>query len=524
MESPKIRRALMSVSDKSGIVEFARQLADAGIEIVSTGGTKRHLQEAGITVTDVTDYTGFPEMMDGRVKTLHPKIFAGVLCRHNLDSDMTTIAEHGIQAFELVVVNLYPFAETIAKPGTTAAEAVEQIDIGGPSLIRAAAKNHDFVTVLCDPNQYPQVGSEIAESGCTTIETRRNLMAQAFVHTAEYDKTIASYFAETNGQDSFPDALNIALKKKTDLRYGENSHLNAALYEVQSTNQPDANLINAEQLNGKKLSFNNLLDLDSALAMVRGLEGPACSVIKHSNPCGAASSESLSAACEHAFAGDPVSAFGSVVGFNRAVDVETAEQLANGDKFVEAIVAPAFEQAALEVLTTKPKWKKNVRLLAVGELGTAKPTWEFRNLNGGMLVQDADNGNSHYDDWKVATTEAINDAMMAELRFGWHMVRFVKSNAITLSNGLALVGVGAGQMSRVDSVQIAIRKAGDRAAGSVLASDAFFPFADSIESAAAAGIKAIIQPGGSVRDDEVIQACNQHGIPMVFTGRRHFRH
>lgn len=524
MESPKIKRALMSVSDKTGIVEFARKLVEIGVEIVSTGGTKRHLQEAGVEVTDVTDYTGFPEMMDGRVKTLHPKIFAGVLCRHNLESDMQTISEHGIEAFELVVVNLYPFAETIAKPGTTKAEAVEQIDIGGPSLIRAAAKNHDFVSVACDPDQYSKIITEIEESGCTSIETRRLLMAQAFVHTADYDKTISEYFSNRSDQDRYPKSLNLYLKKKTDLRYGENSHLDAALYSVQGAGQSDANLIDAKQLNGRRLSYNNLLDLDSALAMVRGLEGPACSVVKHNNPCGAATNGSLAIACKNGFAGDPISAFGSVVGFNRTVDAETAEELASGDKFVEAIVAPEFAPEAVKILTTKPKWKKNVRLLAVGDLGSSKPTWEYRNLNGGMLVQDADNGMSNYDAWKIATTEAIDDATMDELRFGWHMVRFVKSNAITLSNEQALVGVGAGQMSRVDSVEIAIRKAGERAAGSVLASDAFFPFADSIESAAAAGIKAIIQPGGSVRDEEVVAACNQHGIPMVLTGRRHFRH
>ncbi len=522
MESPKIRRALISVSNKTGIVEFAKRLIEAEIEIVSTGGTQRHLQDAGIPVTDVSDYTQFPEMMDGRVKTLHPKIFAGVLCRHNLISDMSIIAEHDIQPFELVVVNLYPFAETIAKPDTTTAEAVEQIDIGGPSLIRAAAKNSDFVSIVCDSSNYNRVAEQIAETGCTTPDLRKELMAAAFVHTAEYDKTIANYFSDEVDQDRFPTTLNVSLKKKTDLRYGENSHLDAALYAAE--NNGDANLINAQQLNGRRLSYNNLLDLDSALAIVRGLETPACSVIKHNNPCGAASAKALHQACEQAFAGDPVSAFGSVVGFNRTVDVETVEFMAKGDTFVEAIVAPGFEPEALKILTTKPKWKKNVRLLAVGDLSPAKPTWELRQLNGGMLVQDADNGSNHSEGWKVATVDSIDDDTMDELKFGWHMVRFVKSNAITLSNNRALVGVGAGQMSRVDSVELAIKKAGDRAKGSILASDAFFPFADSIEYAAAAGIKAIIQPGGSVRDEEVIEACNQHNIPMVLTARRHFRH
>ncbi len=522
MESPKVKRALISVSDKSGLVGFAKGLVESGIEIVSTGGTKRHLQETGITVTDVSEYTQFPEMMDGRVKTLHPKIFAGVLCRHDLSSDMTVIAEHGILPFELVVVNLYPFAQTIAKPETTRDEAIEQIDIGGPSLIRAAAKNSRFVTVVCDSDQYEKVLQEIKDSGATTLQTRTQLMAAAFHHTADYDHTISSYFSKQDSSQRFPETLRLAMTKKADLRYGENSHLEAALYVADSNGK--ANLINAQQSNGKRLSFNNLLDLDSALAMVRGIEKPACSVIKHNNPCGAACADDLSTAAERGFAGDPVSAFGSVVGFNRPVDAETADFLCRGETFIEAIVAPSFDSEAAEILTTRPKWKKNVRLLSVGELTPPAPMWEFRNLAGGMLVQDADNGPSNTEGWKVATTDPISDSLMAELTFGWHMVRFVKSNAITLSKNEALVGIGAGQMSRIDSVQIAIRKAGDRAQGSVLASDAFFPFPDSIESAADAGIAAIIQPGGSVKDNEVIAACNEHGIPMVLTGRRHFRH
>ena len=533
MESPTIKRALISVSDKAGIVELAKTLAAGGVEIVSTGGTRRHLENEGVAVTDVADYTQFPEMMDGRVKTLHPKIFAGVLCRHDLSSDMDVSSEHGIVPFELVVVNLYPFAQTIAKPETTQSEAVEQIDIGGPSLIRAAAKNHQFVTVACDPAQYESLVQEFKESQCTSLQTRQKFMADAFAHTAEYDTTIAEYFSSmgsgsgsddssSDSKTEFPATLNLPLKKQAVLRYGENSHMRAALYAKAGSHA--ANLIQAEQHNGKQLSYNNLLDLDSALAMVRGLDRPACSVIKHNNPCGAACAESLSAACEKGFAGDPVSAFGSVVGFNRNVDAATAESMCGSDKFVEAIVAPGFDAEALEVLTTKPKWKKNVRLLSVGELGDQQPAWEYRNLLGGMLVQDADNAVEDEDAWTVATGETLDEETMRELRFGWHMVRYVKSNAITLSKGEALVGVGAGQMSRVDSTEIAILKAGDRAGGSFLASDAFFPFADSIESAASAGIRAIIQPGGSVRDPEVIEACKKHEIPLVLTGRRHFRH
>ena len=523
MESPTVKRALISVSNKLGIADFARGLADAGIEIVSTGGTKRHLDESGIKVTEVSQYTQFPEMLDGRVKTLHPKVFAGILCRHDLPDDMSTIAEHGILPFELVVINLYPFAATIARPGVTMDEAVEQIDIGGPSLIRAAAKNSNFVTVVCESTQYSKVLTEISQNGCTELATRKELMAAAFRHTAEYDNTIADYFSNSGRPERFPKTLRVILKKKHDLRYGENSHLEAALYSSDSSQ--DANLVNARQLNGKRLSYNNYLDLDSALAIVRGLNRPACSVIKHNNPCGAATADDLASACERGFAGDPVSAFGSVVGFNQTVDKATAEYLAKGDFFVEAIVAPDYEAAALKILTTKPKWKKNVRLLEVGMLEPATPGWDYRNLVGGMLIQDSDNGGSNAAGWKVMTSQPIDDETMRELEFGWHMVRFVKSNAITLSKQESLVGVGAGQMSRVDAVEIAIRKAGEnRAQGSVLASDAFFPFADSIAAAAKAGVKAIVQPGGSVRDDEVVEACNQHGIQMVFTGRRHFRH
>ena len=523
MDSPPIKRALISVSNKIGIVDFAKGLVASGVELYSTGGTKRHLEQAGLEVNGVSEYTKFPEMMDGRVKTLHPKIFAGVLCRHNREDDMNSIAEHEIVSFEMVIVNLYPFAATIARPNVLIHEAVEQIDIGGPSLIRAAAKNYDFVTVVCSPSQYAEVLDEVSAEGKTTQALRRRLMGQAFQQTADYDRTIASYFSgQTEGED-FPGAMTIPLQRKCELRYGENSHQKAALYSTDVCR--DANLVNSMQLHCKDLSYNNLLDLDSALNIVRGFELPACSVIKHNNPCGAAVGESLVGACRKGFAGDPVSAFGSVIGFNREVDLETAEFLAGGPFFVEAIVAPSFDDDAIEVLTTKPKWKKNVRLLKVGDLTGASPGWEYRNLLGGMLVQEADNQPKVSDDWKVVTEAKPDDSLMDELAFGWSMVRFVKSNAITLSKDRALVGVGAGQMSRVDSVDLSIRKAGpERAEGAILASDAFFPFPDSIEIAAEAGVAAIIQPGGSKRDQEVIDACNEKGLPMVFTGRRHFRH
>ncbi len=522
MESPVIKRALISVSNKIGIVDFAQGLVAEGVEIYSTGGTRRHLEQAGINVVDVADYTGFPEMMDGRVKTLHPKIFAGILARRNNAADLGSLEEHGISTFELVVVNLYPFAATIAKPNVLMHEAIEQIDIGGPSLVRAAAKNSDFVSIVTTPEQYSDVLEEIQNDGKTTSRLRHVLMAQAFQHTAKYDATIAEYFSgETEGED-FPASVQLTLQRKASLRYGENSHQGAALYGIDACQ--DANLVNARQLNGKQLSFNNLLDLDAALGIVRGVDVPACSVIKHSNPCGAAYGETLCEATEKAFAGDPQSAFGSVVGMNRELDLATAEYLCTGGLFIEAIVAPGFAADAAELLKTKPKWKKNVRLMKVGDLAAARPAWEFRNLLGGVLIQDADNQPDSKEDWTVPTKVKPDDATMVELEFAWEMVRFVKSNAIVLSKDRSLVGVGAGQMSRVDSVEIVIRKAADRVPGSVLASDAFFPFADSIGVAAAAGINAVIQPGGSVRDNEVIAACDEHGIAMVLTGKRHFRH
>ena len=523
MENPDIKRVLISVSNKLGIVDFAKTLEEKGVEIVSTGGTRRHLEASGVKVTDVAEYTGFPEMMDGRVKTLHPKIFAGILCRPNVPADLASMAEHGILPFEMVVVNLYPFEETIRRPNVLPHEAIEQIDIGGPSLVRAAAKNSSFVTVVTSPAQYADVLDEVVPHGCTTTKLRRVLMAQAFQHTANYDGAIAEYFSGETEGEQFPAAMQLGMHRQATLRYGENSHQPAALYSLDQQTLA-ANVVNARQLNGKQLSFNNLLDLDAALEIVRFFESPACAVIKHTNPCGAAIGNSLKEACEKGFLGDPVSAFGSVVGLNRVVDQETAEFLVQGDFFVEAIVAPDFEERALELIKTHAKWKKNVRLLKVGELVGSKPAFEYRNLFGGMLVQMKDSQHDSKENWKVVTDSKPDDSLMDELAFGWDIVRFVKSNAITLSKNLMLCGVGAGQMSRVDSVKISIRKAADRVEGAILASDAFFPFPDSIEIAAQAGVRAIIQPGGSVRDQEVIEACNQHGLPMVFAGNRHFRH
>jgi phosphoribosylaminoimidazolecarboxamide formyltransferase/IMP cyclohydrolase len=520
--SPAIRRALISVSDKTGLVEFARGLAAAGVAIYSTGGTRKALEEAGLVVEDVSDYTGFPEMMDGRLKTLHPKIHGGILCRHDRPDDMEAMQKHDIVAFELVVVNLYPFEATVARSGVTFDEAIEQIDIGGPSLLRGAAKNHAFTTIATDTSQYPTILEQIRSAGSTTIELRRQLAAAAFALTARYDQAIARYFQRQLGRDEFPQSIGLQLERKEILRYGENPHQRAAVYAQQGL--AGSRLIAARQLNGKELSYNNLLDLHSALAIVRNLPAAAVSVIKHNNPCGAAMAARLADATRAALDGDAVSAFGSVLGFNRPVDAAAAEVLVEPGRFVEAIVAPSFEPAALEILTTRPKWKDNVRLMELGALEKSAASLEYRAIDGGFLVQDADLLPDDASQWKVATEKQPSDALLAELRFAWEMVRHVKSNAIVLCRQQSLVGVGAGQMSRVDSVEIAIRKAGERAPGSVLASDAFFPFADSIPLAAAAGVAAIIQPGGSRRDEEVVAACNQHGIPMLFTGRRHFKH
>jgi len=521
-KSPPIKRALISVSDKLGLADFARGLAAAGIEIFSTGGTRRHLESEGIAVRDVADYTGFPEILDGRVKTLHPKIYGGVLCRFDRQDDMDVLATHGIQTFELVVVNLYPFQATIARPGVTREEAIEQIDIGGPTLVRAAAKNHAFVTIATCLQQYAAILEQINSSGATTPELRRQLATEAFAHTAAYDQAIAGYLAEKPDAPDFPETLHLQLSRHAVLRYGENPHQRAALYGFAEASS--ASLATARQLHGKELSYNNLLDLDSALALARTLPGAAVSVIKHNNPCGAGTDRQLAEALRKALAGDPLSAFGSVLGFNQPVDRASAEVLCEPGLFIEAIVAPRFEEQAVRLLTERPKWKANVRLIEVGALDDKPADWEYRYLDGGMLVQDRDTQADPRDAWHVASEAQPTDEQLADLRFAWAVVRHVKSNAIVLAKLHTLLGTGAGQMSRVDSVEIAIKKAGPRAAGSVLASDAFFPFPDSIHAAAEAGVEAIIQPGGSRKDPEVIAACNEHGLSMILTGRRHFKH
>lgn len=528
MHSPKIQRALISVSDKTGLAEFARGLAAAGVEIFSTGGTRRHLLEQGLAAREVAEYTGFPEMLEGRLKTLHPKVFGGLLGRLDREDDQASLTAHGIATFELAVVNLYPFAATIARPGTTWAEAIEQIDIGGPSLVRAAAKNHRFTAIATDPRQYAEILSEIQSHGGLAEAHRRRLAAEAFAMTAAYDAAIADYFARETFDGDFPPARRLLLSLSRTLRYGENPHQKAAVYSLSGDAPSGAaggySLVDARQLHGKELSYNNLLDLDSALGIVKLLEGPAAAVIKHNNPCGAAVHQRLDEACRRAIDGDRQSAYGGILGFNRAVDLATAEALCEPGLFIEAIAAPSFEPAAVEALTTRPKWKNNVRLLEVGPLGQPSSQWSYRQIEGGMLVQQSDGLADPENLWRVVTKKHPSAELLDELRFAWSIVRHVKSNAIVVTQGQALAGAGAGQMSRVDSVDIAISKAGKRAVGGVLASDAFFPFPDSIEKAAQAGVAAFIQPGGSIRDDEVIAACDARGLPMIFTDRRHFKH
>ncbi|MDR0338058.1 MAG: bifunctional phosphoribosylaminoimidazolecarboxamide formyltransferase/IMP cyclohydrolase [Planctomycetaceae bacterium] len=522
MESPKITRALISVSDKMGLSAFAKGLTAAGVEIFSTGGTKSYLEKEGVVVRDIADYTGFPEMMGGRLKTLHPKVHGGILCRRDHLGDMNALAENSILTFELVVVNLYPFEATIAREGVTEDEAIENIDIGGPTMIRAAAKNHQFVTVVTDQEQYSNVLEQIQKNGRTTLQLRQSLARDAFTMTGNYDTAISRFFNERLEDGNFPTTLTLKLQRNAVLRYGENPHQQAAVYV--DPRSKIANVVSARQLNGKELSYNNILDLDAALAIVRSFEKSAVSVIKHNNPCGCAVAVHVVDAVRKAMEGDPLSAFGSVLGFNRTVDVPSAELLTTPGLFVEAIVAPAFEPEAVEILTTKPKWGKNVRLLHVGQLDLKASRWILRSLEGGALLQETDTQPDPENQWNVVTEKKPNTEIMDDIRFAWEIVRHVKSNAIVLAKDEMLLGAGAGQMSRVDSVEIAIKKAGNRINGSVLASDAFFPFPDSIDKAAEYGIRSIIQPGGSRNDAAVIEACNKHGIPMIFTGRRHFKH
>jgi phosphoribosylaminoimidazolecarboxamide formyltransferase/IMP cyclohydrolase len=518
----KIRRALISVSNKEGLFELAAELASQDIEIYSTGGTSSALRAAGYKTLDVSDYTQFPEMMHGRLKTLHPKVFGGILARRQLEEDRAAMESHGILPFDLIVVNLYPFEVTVARPECKFEEAIEQIDIGGPSLLRAAAKNHAHVAVVSEPYQYAELIEGLRKHGGTTLELRRKFAAEAFGYTGCYDSAIAAYFAEQVATP-FPASMPVGLRRVNKLRYGENPHQAAAVYRA-VTPPPTGSLVGAKQLHGKELSFNNLLDLDSALAIVRNIELPSAVVIKHNNPCGAAQAQTLADAISKALAGDPLSAYGGVLAVNRLVDAETARVLCAPGLFVEAIAAPDFSAEAKQILTTEPKWKLNVRLLQVGEVRRLPITRQVRHLEGGMLVQDTDTAIDPTDDWKWTTKAIAPDALLGDVKFIWEICKHVKSNAIVVGKEGMVRGVGAGQMSRVDSVEIALHKAGEHARGAVMASDAFFPFSDSIEKAAKAGVKVIVQPGGSKKDDEVIAACDAHGIAMLMTGRRHFKH
>ena len=527
MSTSAAPRALVSVSDKTGLDVFVKGLVDLGFEILSTGGTRSFLEGVGIPVIDVSEYTQFPEIMGGRVKTLHPRIHGAILGRPTLPSDATAMAEHGIIPFQLVVCNLYPFQQTVARPEVTIPEAIEQIDIGGPSMVRSAAKNHAHVAVVTAANQYHEVLEKLRTNSVDDA-FRLRLSAAAFEMTAAYDRAIADYMTKVtqptshDEQNFWAPQMTLTFRLQNALRYGENPHQKAAFYVEQ--NAAASSIANAKQLNGKELSYNNLLDLDSAKSIVSEFDRPAACVIKHNNPCGCAVADSLAEAFENAHAGDPVSAFGSIIGLNRPVDRTTAERLCEPGRFIEAIVAPGYHQDALELLTTKPKWKSNVRLMEAIFSDEGKGAPEYRRVSGGLLVQDRDDLPQSEDAWKVVTERTPTDTEFADLRFAWKVCRHVKSNAIVFARHGMLLGAGAGQMSRLDSSFIAAMKSGERSQGGVVASDAFFPFRDGIDEAAKAGIKAVIQPGGSRNDDDVIKACNEYGMAMIFTGMRHFRH
>ncbi|ELA7834259.1 MULTISPECIES: bifunctional phosphoribosylaminoimidazolecarboxamide formyltransferase/IMP cyclohydrolase [Vibrio] len=524
-----IRRALISVSDKTGIVEFAQALAERGVDILSTGGTARLLAEQGIAVTEVSDYTGFPEMMDGRVKTLHPKVHGGVLGRRGQDDDV--MEKHGINPIDMVVVNLYPFAETVAKEGCTLADAVENIDIGGPTMVRSAAKNHKDVTIVVNAGDYGRVIAEMdANDKSLTLETRFDLAIAAFEHTAAYDGMIANYFGtmvpsygenkEGDEESKFPRTFNQQFEKKQDMRYGENSHQAAAFYV--EANPQEASVSTARQIQGKALSYNNIADTDAALECVKEFNEPACVIVKHANPCGVALGKDILEAYNRAYQTDPTSAFGGIIAFNQELDAETATAIVER-QFVEVIIAPSVSAEAIEVVAAK----KNVRLLECGEWTTKTTGFDVKRVNGGLLVQDRDQGMVSLDDLKVVSKRQPTEEELKDALFCWKVAKYVKSNAIVYSKGDMTIGVGAGQMSRVYSAKIAGIKAADeglQVEGCVMASDAFFPFRDGIDAAAGAGIKCVIQPGGSMRDDEVIAAADEHGMAMIFTGMRHFRH
>nr|WP_218653019.1 bifunctional phosphoribosylaminoimidazolecarboxamide formyltransferase/IMP cyclohydrolase [Paenibacillus sp. 79R4] len=509
---------MVSVSDKTGIVDFCRELSQLGVEIISTGGTKSLLSKEGVPVIGISDVTGFPEILDGRVKTLHPTVHSGLLAIRDSAEHQAQMKELGLDYIDLVVVNLYPFQETIAKPGVAYEEAIENIDIGGPTMLRSAAKNHAFVSVVVDANDYSQVLNEIRDGGDTTLETRKQLAAKVFRHTAAYDALISDYLSSKLG-DPLPERLTVTYEKIQDLRYGENPHQKAAFYR-----KPLAavdSLTNAEQLHGKELSYNNINDANAALQIVKEFTEPAVVAVKHMNPCGVGIGESIYEAYRKAYDADPVSIFGGIVAANRIIDKDTANLLK--DIFLEIVLAPGFTDEALALLTQK----KNIRLLKISGLELAadrKSQYVVTSIDGGMIVQESDIHSLAEADLQVVTDRKPTEEELKQLLFGWKVVKHVKSNAIVLAKDDMTVGVGAGQMNRVGSARIAIEQAGEKAKGSVLASDAFFPMGDTLEEAAKAGITAVIQPGGSIRDEESIKVANEYGIAMVFTGVRHFKH
>ena len=518
----KIQRALLSVSDKTGLVEFARALAAQGVELLSTGGTAKAIREAGLPVIDVADYTGFPEMLDGRVKTLHPKIHGGILARRDLPEHVATMAAHGMGYIDLVCVNLYPFVATVAKPHSLE-DAIENIDIGGPAMVRSGAKNYHHVAVLTDPADYAAVVAELRAAGKVSDATRFRLSVAAFNRIAQYDAAISNYLSalqDDGSRSTFPGQINLTFTKQQDLRYGENPHQSAAFYVEPGARE--ASMATARQLQGKELSYNNIADADAALECVKQFDAaPACVIVKHANPCGVAYGDSLLAAYDRAYQTDTESAFGGIIAFNRELDADTAQAIVER-QFVEVIIAPTVSQAAIDICAAK----KNVRLLACGSWD-AQPAarLDAKRVNGGLLLQDADL--ALHGDLQIVTQRAPTEAELRDLLFAWRVAKFVKSNAIVYAKDQRTIGVGAGQMSRVNSARIAAIKAehaGLQVPGSVMASDAFFPFRDGIDNAAQAGIKAVIQPGGSMRDAEVIAAANEHGMAMVLTGMRHFRH
>lgn len=530
----QVTQALISVSDKTGVLEFAKELAALGIKLLSTGGTAKTLRDNGLDVLDVSDYTGFPEMLDGRVKTLHPKVHGGILARRDLAEHLATLDAHQIPRIDLVVVNLYPFQQTVAKPDCSLEDAIENIDIGGPTMVRAAAKNHGDETggvgIVTEPADYAAIIAELkANAGALSYRTRFELARKAFTHTARYDSAIANYltslnevdgqFSTANRQD-YPAKLQLAFDKVQDLRYGENPHQSAAFYQEQ--NAPQGSIASYNQLQGKELSYNNIADADAAWECVKAFEptAPACVIVKHANPCGVALGASATEAYKRAFATDPTSAFGGIIAFNCEVDAATAEAVSA--QFLEVLIAPSYSADAKALLAAK----QNVRVLEV-PLGEAAGAWDFKRVGGGLLVQSADQARITLPELKIVTKRAPTETEMRDMLFAWRVAKYVKSNAIVYCKDGQTIGVGAGQMSRVDSARIAKIKAenaGLSIGGTVVASDAFFPFRDGLDVLANAGATAVIQPGGSMRDAEVIAAADEHGIAMVFTGFRHFRH